>query len=1088
VFHPHRRSLRREPKLATLSGLAALCLLTIPQPGAAQASGGAPASAAAPYDSSLFSGMRWRLLGPFRAGRSVAATGVPGEPSHFYFGAAGGGVWETHDAGTMWRPIFDGQPIASVGAVAVAPSNPKVVYVGTGEADVRSDMSYGNGVYRSDDGGRTWRHEGLEDTRRIGRIVVDPNDPDRAWVAALGHAYGPNAERGVFRTTDGGRSWKKVLYRDENTGAIDLALDPSDPNTLYAALWATRRPPWNVYPPSNGYGGVYESTDGGDSWKLLEGGLPHGVGVGRIGIAVAPSDPQRLYAQVDAKQGGIYRSDDGGASWTKVNDEARVWGRGWYFGSVTVDPQNEDVVYAMNTSVYRSTDGGRTFAAWKGAPGGDDYHQLWIDPAEPLRMVLASDQGVVVTLDGGMTWSTWNNQPTGQFYHVTTDDRFPYSVYGSQQDSGARLVLSRSFGFGGLDFHEWQSACAGGESGYIAVDRRDPDFLYGTSYDGSVTRCRQATGIRQDISPQLAWPDTSFRAVWTMPVVASEADSTAIFFANQHVFETRDRGASWRVISPDLTRDKPPIPANLDSATAQDLTGIERASSHWGVVYTIAPSPVRAAEIWAGTDDGLIWVTRDDGATWANVTPPGITAWSKVTMIEASHSDPLTAWATLDRHRLDDLAPHLYRTRDGGKTWTETVLGIPDGAFLRAVREDPGRPGLLFAGTELGPYVSFDAGDHWQSLGLGMPVAPVRDFAVRQRDLVAATHGRAFWVLDDLSPLRQLTPAVAAAPVWLFRPDTAIEIRSRSRGAPSDAVVPDIDPVELAAGENPPSGAILDYHLAAAAHDSVTLEVLDSAGARVRRWSSTEKPRAQNPSTMKVPAGWAQAPETLPADAGEHRFTWDLRYASPGGGAGGGFFGSGGPWALPGRYTVRLTVDGTAHTQPLVVRLDPRLHVPQATLVAQLAFARRVAAASRRVATAERAVVRLRERLDSIAAPGTGRTEKAAPGLSAQAARVGGEAHRILGEAPPSNPDNAGVGDGPPAPGSLLFLRGVLSRLQSSAESGVSAPTAEARAGFEKASAALETTLAAWDRLQRTDVQALNKRLVAAGLPPLPGR
>ncbi|HVC19287.1 MAG TPA: hypothetical protein VNE16_04350, partial [Vicinamibacterales bacterium] len=543
------------------------------------------------YAPALYSGMHWRLIGPFRAGRSVAATGVPGAPDHYYFGAVAGGVWESDNSGLSWHPIFDKEPIASIGAIAVAPSNPKIIYVGTGEADPRTDISYGNGVYRSDDGGKTWRHLGLDDTRHIGRIVIDPHDPDRVWVAALGHLFGPNEQRGVFRTTDGGRTWQKVLYRDENTGAIDLALDPSNANTIYAALWATRRPPWNVYPPSNGYGAVYKSTDGGDTWHELGAGLPGGPGVGRIGIAVAPSNPERVYAQVDAKKGGVYRSDDGGKSWKLMADQGRIWHRGWYFGSVTVDPRNADVLYVMNTSVYRSEDGGKTWVAFKGAPGGDDYHQIWINPNDDRRMILASDQGTIVSVDGGRSWSSWNNQPTGQFYHVTTDDRFPYHVYGAEQDSGARVVVSRS-GSGGISFRDWGNACAGGESGYIAVDPTNWRTLYGTSYDGSVTRCNQATGVRWNVSPTMGYPESRFQAKWTMPVVFSRAGSHALYFGDEYVWRTTNGGQSWTKASPILTRKNPGAPPNLDPATAHDTTAFERSSDHWGVVYTIAPSPL----------------------------------------------------------------------------------------------------------------------------------------------------------------------------------------------------------------------------------------------------------------------------------------------------------------------------------------------------------------------------------------------------------------------------------------------------------------------------------------------------------------
>jgi photosystem II stability/assembly factor-like uncharacterized protein len=1043
----------------------------------------APAAARAQtYAPALFSGMQWRLLGPFRAGRSVAVAGVPGAPDQYYFGAVAGGVWETDNSGVTWRPIFDGEPIASIGAIAVAPSNPQILYVGTGEADIRTDISYGDGVYRSDDGGKTWRHLGLDDTRRIGRIVIDPSNPDRVWVAALGHAFGPNQQRGVFRTTDGGRTWQKVLYRDENTGAIDLALDPSNPNTIYAALWAGRRPPWNVYPPSNGYGAVYKSTDGGSTWQKLGGGIPGGPGVGRIGIAVAPSEPQRIYAQVDAGKGGVYRSDDGGKSWTLMADEDRIWHRGWYFGSVTVDPLNADVVYVMNTTVYRSEDGGKTWAGFKGAPGGDDYHQLWINPNDDQRMVLASDQGTIVSVDGGGSWSSWNNQPTGQFYHVTTDDRFPYRVYGAEQDNGARVIMSRS-GSGGISYRDWGNSCAGGESGYIAVDPTNWRTLYGTSYNGSVTRCDQKTNVRWDVSPTVAYPDSQFQAVWTMPVVFSEAGSHALYFGNQYLWRTTNGGQSWDMASPILTRKDPGAPSNLDSATANDLTALERSSDHWGVVYTIAPSPLDARRVWAGTDDGLIWLTTDSCATWTNVTPPELKPWSMVSMIEASRSDPNEAYAAIDSHQLDDFNPHLYRTKDGGKSWQEIDTGIPSGAYVHAIREDEVRPGLLFAGTELGVYVSFDDGDHWQPLQLNLPVTSIRDFAERAGDLIVATHGRAFWVLDDIAPLRQIDAKVASSGAWLFRPDTAMLIQAGGRGAPSTAVAPYVDPVDLAAGDNPPSGAVIDYYVAKDA-DSVSLDVLDAQGNLVRHYSSTEVPHAQNPSTMDVPAAWASKPEVLSAAAGMHRWTWDLHWALGGGSGGsrGGFFGGGGPWAPPGTYTIRLTVGSQTLTQPIVVVPDPRSMAPAGTYTAQLEMARTIHEASQKAGGAVTQVNALRKAIASATSDAKGKAS-----LVKALSKLDAKAHDLLGHTAVPNPDAAGVGDGGPAPNTLLAVRSTLSGLERTVTGGENLPSAQAKAGFQKASATLDAALRQWKALQASDVARVNAMLKKAKLKELPG-
>ncbi|HEX7420392.1 MAG TPA: hypothetical protein VF505_10930, partial [Thermoanaerobaculia bacterium] len=699
----------------------------------------------AAVDPALFQDLRWRLIGPFRGGRALAVTGVPSEPEHFYFGSVNGGVWETRDAGRTWQPIFDGQPIGSIGALAVSPSNPNVIYVGSGEADMRSDISQGNGMYKSVDAGKTWTHIGLEDSQQIGRVIIDPQNPDVAYVAALGHPYAANAERGVFRTKDGGKTWQKILGResarpdsspssrlgmtwDSDTGAIDLAFEPGNANVIYAALWQTRRTPWSIYPPSSGAGsGLFKTTDGGDHWTELRGhGLPDKPG--RIGIAVAPSQPQRLYAIIDAIAGGMYRSDDGGANWTRASDDSRIWGRGWYFGGVTVEPKNADVVYSINVNVYQSTDAGKTFAPSKGAPGGDDYHQLWIDPLHPDRRILGVDQGTVVSTNGGKTWSSWFNQPTGQFYHVSTDNRFQYWVYGSQQDSGAAGVPSRTNAYDGITLDQFREITAGGESDNVAPDPNDPEVLFG----GRVERLDTRTGQTQLVDPTLAYPE-NYRRTWTLPLVFSHRDPRVLYFSNQRMFRTDDGGRHWTVISPDLTRENPGAPANLDPTTAAVKAG---PGTRFGVIYAIAPSRLADHDIWAGTDDGQIWRTRDEGAHWTNITPAALTAWSKVGIIDASHFDAETAYAAVDRHRLDDFKPYVYRTHDGGKTWQLIADGLP--IVVNVVREDPVRKGLLYAGTERGMYVSFDDGDHWQPLQMNLPVTSIRDIDVHGNDVVIA--------------------------------------------------------------------------------------------------------------------------------------------------------------------------------------------------------------------------------------------------------------------------------------------------------------------------------------------------------------
>jgi photosystem II stability/assembly factor-like uncharacterized protein len=888
----------------------------------------AASASASQYSPSLYGGMHWRMIGPFRGGRTLTATGVPGNPTLFYFGAVAGGVWKTNDAGRTWYPIFDGQNIASIGAVAVAPSDPNIIYVGTGEADMRTNITYGNGVYKSSDAGRTWTHIGLEDTRQIGRIAVDPTDPNRVFVAALGHAYGPNEQRGVFRSLDGGRTWQRVLYRDANTGAIDLILDPQDLQTVYAALWQTRRPPWNIYPPAKGPGsGLYVSHDGGSTWTQVSGNGFPSKGLGRMGVGIAPSDHRRVYVIADAAKGGLYRSDDGGATWVLENGEQRLWGRGWYFCSLAVDSKNPDTVYVSDTALYRSTDGGRHFTPIKGSPDGDDFHQPWIDPTDPQRIIVASDQGASVSINGGATWSSWFNQPTAQFYHIIADDQFPFRVYGAQQDSGAAMTPMET-GRNGITGQDWQPIVAGGESGYVAPDPRNPDVVYGDT----VTKQTLSNGQEQNIDPTIRHPGR-YRSVWTLPLVFSRVDPRVLYFARQVLFRSADGGDSWQIISPDLSRANPGVPRNVDAVTAADNEGGPRR----GVIYAIAPSPIRKGEIWCGTDDGKIWITLDEGAHWRDITPPQLSAWSKVGIIEASAFDANSAFAAVDRHRLDDLHPYIYRTRDGGKTWTSVSSGIPVGAYVNAVREDPSRRGLLYAGTELGVYVSFDAGDHWQSLRLNMPVVPVRDLVVKQDSLAVATHGRSFWVLDDLSPLHQLAANILSSPAWLFVPETAVRVRPHSD--PGERLPP-----EEPSGENRPAGAFIDYVVKTETQGPLTLSIEDAAGHVVRRYSSADHPKPADPEKLDFPTFWAPVQPSLDSTAGMHRFLWDFQYAAPAGAAQSDFGGFG-PFAAPGRYTVRLAADGKTWTAPLMLVRDPRVKATDADLVAQFSLARKIEAA-----------------------------------------------------------------------------------------------------------------------------------------------
>lgn len=871
-------------------------------------------------DPSMYAGLKWRNIGPFRGGRVNGVTGVPGQPHTFYFGSVGGGLWKTTNAGRTWLPVFDSQPIASIGAVTVAPSNPNTVYVGTGENAVRSQITFGNGMYKSTDAGKTWTHIGLEKTRQIGRVVVDPRDPNIVFVAALGHVYGPNPDRGVFRSKDGGATWEKVLFKNENVGAIDISMDPTNSRVLYASLWNTRRPPWSIYPPSYGPGsGLYKTTDGGNTWNQLTTGLP-AEGVGRIGVAVAPSQPNRVYAIIDAKEGGLYRSDDAGATWSKMSGDQRIWGRGWYFCKISVDPKNADVVYVPNTALYRSKDGGRSWRApIKGSPGGDDYMGLWINPSDPNLMILASDQGAVISLDGTAdipTWSSWLNQPTAQIYRVAPDYRFPYWVTGAQQDSGAVSVRSRGL-LAGISMRDWVPACAGGEAGYTAPDPLHPEILFG----GTVEKCNVLTGEIKNVSPERNMSEPA-RHTWTVPLVFSQADPKSLYFSNQFVFKTTDGGEHWTQISQDLTREDPGVPPNLDEATAADAPANKRR----GVVYTIAPSPIKAPLLWVGTDDGLIHVTQDDGKTWTNVTPPELTPWSKVVMMEASHFDANTAYAAIDRHRLTDDTPYIYRTRDGGKTWQKITNGLPPNVYVQTVKEDPVRKGLLFAGTELAMWVSFNDGDDWQSLQLNLPPVSMRDIAVKGNDLIVATHGRGFWILDDISVLRQANASVTAADAFLFKPAEAIIMPPQTdNGTPTQKDEPQ--------AENPPNGAVIDYYLKAAPSGPIMLEIVDAQGVTFRRVGSDDSRAAASPDTQVVSPLWTPAPQPLATTAGMHRWVWDFRPtpvpAGRGGrGAGGGGGGGGGrggpPPAGVGNYTVRLTVNGKEYTQPLVVKGDPR--------------------------------------------------------------------------------------------------------------------------------------------------------------------
>jgi len=1016
-------------------------------------------AAAEPVDPALFQDLRWRLIGPFRGGRVLAVAGVPGEEEkeHFYFGSVNGGVWETRDSGRTWKPIFDAQPIGSIGALAVAPSDSKVLYVGSGEADMRSDISQGDGMYKSNDGGRTWAHIGLADSQQIGRILIHPTNPNLVYVAALGHPYGPNAERGVYRSKDGGASWQKVLGGKDaaavDVGATDLAFEPGNPQVIYAALWQTRRPPWSVYPPSNGPGsGLYKSIDGGDSWTPISGhGFP--AKPGRIGLSVAPSQPRRVYAMVDdSEAGGLYRSDDGGATWNLGSNDKRIWGRGWYFGGITTDPKNPDVLFACNTNLYRSDDGGKNFVPIQGAPGGDDYHELWIDRENPARRILGTDQGAVVSQNGGVTWSSWYNQPTGQFYHVVTDGRFPYWVYGSQQDSGAAGVPSRTGSVDGINLSHFRETTAGGESDNIAPDPRDPNVLYG----GRVDRLDLRTEQTRSISPTLAYPDR-YRGEWTLPLVFSHRDPRVLYFSNQRLFRTEDGGEHWTVISPDLTRENPGAPANLDPTTAAD---IDDPNPRRAVIYAIAPSRLADHDLWVGTDDGLIWRTKDEGGHWENVTPAALVPWSKVGILETSHFDAETAYAAIDRHRVDDFKPYIYRTNDGGKSWALIVGGIPDGSFANAVREDPVRRGLLYAGTEKGVYVSFDDGAHWQPLQNGLPVTSVRDLEVHREDLVIATHGRAFWVLDGISPLRQLASVVTSDAAWLFAPAPAIRMRS---GEFAGTPMPKDEP----RAENPPPGAFIDYVLKKAATGPITLTIRDEQGGLVRRYSSADPNPAPDLAKLGTAPVWVIPPSTLSTEPSMHRFVWPLHYAAPEALAGkpGRRRAADGVWAPPGTYSVELDADGTQRTQTLTVLPDPRVTAAPEAYAQQFALARRIEQARAKMAATM-------AESETLLAPLAEQSKSADQKVAQEAARLQAKATAILGNAP---------GSAPPPLTSLKFASDRLDELAGAVESADAAPSPDVIAGFDAIQPKLAAALAAWETFKAKDLAPGNVRMKRGG-------
>jgi photosystem II stability/assembly factor-like uncharacterized protein len=1008
-------------------------------------------------------GLKWRLIGPFRGGRVVAVAGVPGDSATFYFGAVNGGIWKTSDAGTVWKPIFDDQPVGSIGAIAVAPSDPKTIYAGTGESDIRSDLSSGNGVYKSIDAGSTWTHAGLEDTRQISRIVVDPRDPNVVYVGVLGHAYGPNEQRGVYKSVDGGTHWAKILDEGSEIGISDVAICSGNPQLLFAGTWNTHRPPWSTYAPIDGPGGgLYRSKDAGKTWSRLNKGLPEGDW-GRIGVDVAP-DGKRVYALIQARKPGLYRSDDGGDTWTLANADPRLTSRAWYFNSITIDPQNADVTYIPNVALYRSEDGGKTISIVRGAPGGDDYHQIWVDPRNSDSMVLGTDQGTTVSLNRGRTWSTWYNQPTAQLYHVITDNQFPYIVYGAQQDSGSAAVPSRT-DHNQITARDWFPA-GGSESGYMAPDPKDPNIIYLSGTYGSVDRYNRRTGLSQDVTP---WPVPTFgseinqrkyRDPWTPVLIFSPADSTALYLGTQYVMKTLDGGLRWQTISPDLTGS-----TQQPGEKAEGVATRENAKQRgYGVVFTIAASALNGETIWAGSDTGLIHLTRDGGKTWNDVTPAGLTAWSKISLIEASHFDPAAAYAAVDRSRLDDQTPYVYRTRDYGATWQLITNGIPANAFLRGIREDTEKKGLLFAGTELGVYVSFDDGGVWQSLQLNLPMTSVRDLTIQGNDLVVATHGRSFWILDDITPLRQALDAEKDNAFWLYHPAPAYRIDNDSfQGTPL--------PPEEPTAENPPAGAILDYFLKSSAR-TVSLEIFDAQQNLVHKFSSEDEHPEKRPP-LPIAERWFPKPEVLEINPGLQRFVWDLSWSSSGGPTvdeESEFRNPRGPKVVPGIYTVRLTVDRMAQTQLLKVLMDPRSAATPEILRLQLQLGRQIFADTMEARRALAEIASLRKQLADLQQ------------------KVGEKDSAIKPALADAQTEISKIETKPGAVGESLGLEHAFADMASAlrvVESGDRAVPSQAIAVYNESSQQVKAAIAEWSAFKITKLRQLNQQLSEAGLAPI---
>jgi photosystem II stability/assembly factor-like uncharacterized protein len=1015
--------------------------------------------------------LRWRNIGPYRGGRTRAICGVPSQPNIFYMAPVNGGVFKSIDYGRTWQPIFDDQPTASIGAIAVALSSPSVVYVGSGEGLHRPDLSVGDGVYKSTDAGKTWTHLGLRDAQQIAQLAVDPNNADRIFVAAAGHPYGPNEERGIYRSLDGGKTFERVLYRDENVGASDVQIDQSNPQVVYAALWESREGPWENGVFNGESGGIFKSIDGGKTWRQLTKGLPSNIV--QANIAIAPRVPKTLFAAVRTKTiAKLYRSDDGGDTWHGTTDDLRP-GLGIGGGDLPVvrfDPKNPQIVYSASVVCWKSTDGGKIWEGWRGAPGGDDYQNVWINPNNPDIILLASDQGAIVTVNGGKSWSSWYNQLTAQLYHVSADNTFPYRLYSGQQESGSVGINSRG-DEGEITFRDWRPVAAE-EYGYVVADPLDPDIIIG----GKLTRFDRRTGQAQNILPVPVQTE-EFRMLRTEPVIFSPLDPHLLYFAGNTLWQTRDRGDHWEKISPDLSRLNYELPRSVGKYN-QDAN---KQAHRRGVIYTVAPSPIEANRIWTGTDDGLIHLTTDSGKTWRNVTPPNVSAWQKISVVEAGHFDPNTGYAAVNTLRIDDLRPHIFATHDSGKTWTEIVNGIPAGEIVNAIRDDPQRKGLLFAGTEKGVYISFDDGANWESLRLNLPATSVRDLILKNDDLVVATHGRGFWILDNITPLRQLNRAGGGPDLTsahepgapprrsetkLFKPQIALRVRANLN---TDTPLPPDEP----AGKNPPDGAMIDYFLSEDASGPVTLEIKDGKGTSVRKYSSADKPLQANPNRLRIPSYWIRPPELISMKAGMHRFLWDMHYTpvpnvEPEFPISATYRNTApiptSPWAAPGNYTVTMSVDGKNFSQPLIIAMDPRVKTSAADLQEQFDFSWRLYQLRLKLAPIGEKFNNMNEQLTKLKARAAERTDITQKLEDfTQTLRTFGPPHPRQG-APPS-----------------FFVLESTSQLFDDVQRADATPTAATKAAVADLETKVGPVMDGWRKLLESDIPGLNQQLKQAG-------